>query len=112
MLNPPSSYAGQQQKSLAVSPRAPAWAPIGFALSSAPREVADISLYFLQDEFIKYVLEVRPGGAALINSSKSTTLAEAESVAAEAHATSRDFGIALLEESGFNIGVRLVERYG
>lgn len=83
----------------------------GFSLAPAPREVADISLYFLQDEFIKYIFEVRTGGAAITAASKAKSLVEAEMVGESAAITTRDFGIALLEETGFNIGLRLVERY-
>lgn len=82
----------------------------GLPSTSAPREVADTALYFLQDEFIKYVFEVRTGGAALTAASKAVTLAEAEAAGKEASVATRDFGMSLLEETGFNIGLRLVEK--
>lgn len=64
-----------------------------------PCQVADVCLYFLQDELIKYVFDVRGGSA-------STEGAAGK----EAAIASRDFGMALTEEAGFNIGVRLMER--
>lgn len=78
-----------------------------------PREVAECSLYFLQDELVKYIFESRFHSSIVIaepSRSKEQGTTSVRSTTTHPSFTPHAQGIALLEEQGFNIGIRLVER--
>lgn len=107
MSNQPGLNPTQQEF---VSPGFSTGSATGLPPTSTPSQVSDASLYFLQDELIKYIFEVRTGVASLMAASNAKTLTEAKAAGDESMEATRDFGMALLEEHGFNIGLRLTER--
>lgn len=77
-----------------------------------PREVARVALQFVQDELLRYVAETRAAGAVV-----RATLGEAANKKTEPNkippsiiTASQDAAATLLEELGYNMGIKLCER--
>lgn len=83
--------------------------PLPPATQPPVRLVSDVSVYFLQHEFIKYIFDTRCNSVPqppVASSAGCQSASKSEpSLTGDA-----DFSTALLEEAGFNLGLRLHER--